>query len=62
MSLTIDDLLESLQDPDRGLEGSTAEIWRRIANRDSFDELDADEEEKEQIIKEFIESNPYSNI
>ena len=62
MSLTIDDLLESLQDPDRGLEGSAAEIWRRIANRDSFNELDGDEEEKEQIIKEFIESNPYSNI
>ena len=62
MSLTIDDLLESLQDPDRGLEGSTADIWRRIANKDSFDELDGDQDEKDQIIKEFIESNPYSNI
>ncbi len=60
MSLTIDDLLESLQDPERGLSGTLSEIWRRIGNRDNFDELDSDE--KDDIIKEWIEANPYSNI
>ncbi len=62
MSFTIDELLESLQDPDRGLSGTVSEIWRRIANRDKFEELDGESDEKEQIIKEWIEANPYSNI
>jgi hypothetical protein len=62
MSLTIDDLLESLQDPTGGLTGSFSEIWKRIANRDSFDELSVDGDEKEELIKEWIEANPYSNI
>lgn len=62
MSFTIDELLESLQDPDRGLSGTVSEIWRRIANKDKFDELDSNEDEKDEIIKEWIEANPYSNI
>lgn len=62
MALSIDDLLNTLKDPNRGLSGSVKEIWSRIAKRDKFDELDGDSKEKEEIIKEWIEANPYSNI
>lgn len=62
MALSIDDLLNALKDPNRGLTGSAREIWNRIARRDKFEELDGDSKEREEIIKEWIEANPYSNI
>jgi hypothetical protein len=62
MSFTIDDLLESLQDPDRGLSGTLSDIWRRIVNKDKFDELDMNDYEKDKMLNEWIEQNPYSNI
>ena len=57
---SIDDLLNALQDPSKGLTGSASDIWKRINNKDSFEELNMDEEEKDAFIKEWIESNPYS--
>lgn len=62
MALSIDDLLKALKDPNRGLTGSARDIWKRIARRDKFDELDGDSKEKEEIIKEWIEANPYNDI
>lgn len=42
---------------------NTKETWKRIANRDSFDELEFnDDAEKESFLKEFIEENPYKDI
>ena len=62
MALNIDDLLQSLQDPSGGLKGSPAEIWRRISNKDKFDELGLDKSELDNLLNEWIEMNPYSNI
>lgn len=59
---SIDDLLNALQDPNKGLTGSASDIWRRIKNKDSFDELNMDQAEKDAFIKEWIEQNPYSDI
>ena len=58
----IDELLQALQDPNQGLKGSPSEIWARISRKDKFDELGLNADEVENIIKEFIEANPYNNI
>lgn len=60
--LTIDELLASLQNPAKAgeLEGTVAEIWSRIGNKDSFSELSMDESELEEFLKEWIAENPYS--
>ena len=60
MGLSIDDLLNSLQDPSGGLSGSMEDIWRRIREKDSFDELGLDKDELAKFLKEWIEENPYS--
>jgi hypothetical protein len=45
-----------------GLENNKA-TWERIANKDSFAELDFESESaKEEWLKEWIEANPYQNI
>ena len=62
MALSIDDLLNSLQDPSRGLNGSPSEIWKRISSKDNFDELGLEQDELDNLLKEWIEANPYSNL
>ena len=63
MALSIDDLLNSLQDPSRGLNGSPSEIWKRISNnKDNFDELGLEQDELDNLLKEWIEANPYSSL
>lgn len=62
---TIDDLLNSLQnpnkDPKKSLE-NTKETWKRIGEGDSFAELGLDKSELNDFLKEWIDDNPYNNI
>lgn len=42
---------------------NNAETWRRIGEKDSFDELNFDsEEEKEKFLEEWVSENEYKNI
>ena len=63
MTVTIDDLLNALQNPDNPskLENSK-ETWIRIGNRDNFSELGLEGSELDNFLKEWIDSNPYSNL
>ena len=63
MALTIDDLLNSLQNPNTTskLENSK-ETWERIGNKDSFSELGLEPSELDSFLKDFVKDNPYNNI
>ena len=63
MTVTIDDLLNALQNPDNPskLENSR-ETWSRIGNRDKFEELDIPESELDSFLSEWIAENPYNNL
>lgn len=60
--LTIDDMLNALQNPETGKLENSAETWSRIGSRDNFDELGLDSSELDEFLKEFIAENPYQNI
>lgn len=62
--LTIDDLLNSLQNPNKRLKNlaNTAETWARIGDKDKFSELELDNSELNEFLKEWIADNPYNNI
>lgn len=64
MALTIDDLLNSLQSPNKtnGKLENTKETWRRIGNKDSFSELGLEPSELDAFLQDFIKDNPYNNI
>ena len=63
MTVTIDDLLNALQNPDQPSKlENTRETWERIGNKDKFSELGLDDGELEQFLKEWIDNNPYSSI
>ena len=63
MTITIDDLLNALQNPEKtGGLANTAETWERIGRKDSFDELGLEGGELDDFLKEWIEDNPYANI
>ena len=63
MTVTIDDLLNALQNPDNPskLENSR-ETWERIGNRDKFSELGLEGSDLDEFLKEWINDNPYSNL
>ena len=63
MTVTIDDLLNALQNPDNPskLENSR-ETWERIGNKDRFEELGLEGSDLDEFLKEWIDNNPYSNI
>ena len=63
MTVTIDDLLNALQNPDNPskLENSR-ETWSRIGNKDKFSELGLDDSELNDFLKEWISDNPYNNL
>ena len=63
MALTIDDLLNSLQSPNKTnkLE-NTKDTWKRIQAGDKFEELGIQSSELDGFLKDWISSNPYSNI
>ena len=64
IELTIDDLLNSLQNPSQSKKTleNNADTWRRIANKDSFSELELPSSELESFLKEWISNNPYSSF
>ncbi len=63
MALTIDDLLNSLQNPNKTnkLE-NTKETWERIGRKDSFSELGLTTSELDAFLQEWIADNPYSSL
>ena len=64
MGITIEDLLNALQNPeniDVTLENNV-DTWRRIGEKDSLDELGLGESELDDFLSEWIGDNPYSNI
>lgn len=64
MELTIDDLLNALQNPEKAnmsLENNS-ETWSRIGNKDKFSELELGESELNDFLKEWISDNPYNNL
>lgn len=63
MTVTIDDLLNALQNPENtGTLENTKETWSRIGNRDKFEELDIPESELDSFLSEWIAENPYNNL
>jgi hypothetical protein len=63
---TIDDLLNSLQNPVarkvlKDLINNTS-TWTRIGQKDSFTELNLESSELTDFLKEWINDNPYNNI
>lgn len=63
MALTIDDLLNSLQNPNKASKlENNKETWSRIAKRDSFSELGLESSELETFLKDWIKDNPYNNL
>lgn len=63
MTLTIEQLLQALQNPESTvtLENSK-ETWSRIGNKDRFEELGMEESELNAFLSEWIDNNPYSNL
>jgi hypothetical protein len=62
MALTIDDLLNALQNPKTATLENSREIWERIGRGDSFPELGLDSSELESFLTDWIRENPYSNL
>jgi hypothetical protein len=63
MTVTIDDLLNALQNLDQPNKlDNTRETWERIGNKDRFEELDLEGSDLDEFLKEWIDNNPYSNI
>lgn len=62
MAETIDSLLHSLQNPNNSTLSNTKETWRRIGNKDSFEELGLESSALEAFLKEWVNDNPYNNI
>ena len=63
MGPTIDDLLNSLQNPNsEGKLENNKETWNRIGKKDSFSELGLESSELEVFLAEWIANNEYSNI
>ena len=62
MSKTIDDLLNSLQNPNKSKLENSKETWERIGNKDSFSELGLSSSELDEFLREWTNDNPYQNI
>lgn len=60
--LTIEDLLNSLQNPQKVTLENTKETWERIGRKDKFEELGLEPSELDEFLKEFTNNNPYNNI
>lgn len=63
---SIDDLLNALANPAKSNKKTlenTKETWKRIGNRDTFEELGLDSSELEDFLKEWVSENEeYGNI
>lgn len=63
MGITIDDLLNALQNPEKtsSLENNK-DTWARIGSKDSFSELGLERSELDDFLSEWIAENPYNNL
>lgn len=63
MTISIDDLLNALQNPDKPstLENSS-DTWSRIGRKDDFSELGLEGSELDAFLKEWAAENPYNAI
>ena len=61
---TIDDLLNSLEDPNAAEDTLPNNIntWSRIGSSDKFAELGLESSKLESFLNEWMDNNPYSNI
>lgn len=69
MTISIDDLLNALQNPDKPgtLENTStlennSDTWRRIGEKDKFSELGLEGSELDSFLEEWIADNPYNSI
>ena len=66
MTMSIDDLLNALQNPDTPSSTSVLEnnsdTWRRIGARDKFSELGLEGSELDSFLEEWIADNSYNSI
>ena len=63
MELTIEDLLNALQNPEKTvLLENNSETWSRIGNKDKFSELGLEDSELNDFLKEWMSDNDYNNI
>jgi hypothetical protein len=60
--LTIEDLLNALQNPETGQLENNAETWSRIGKKDDFSELGLEASELDDFLAEWIGDNPYENL
>jgi hypothetical protein len=64
--ISIDDLLNALQNPDTpsgtGTLENNSDTWRRIGEKDRFDELGLTGGELSDFLTEWTAANPYENI
>lgn len=59
--LTIEDLLNSLQNPNTPTLENSKETWKRIIECDPFTELGLERSELEEFLKEWQVNNPYDD-
>ena len=63
MTVTIEDMLNALQNPNQPSKlDNTRETWERIGNKDRFEELGLEGSDLDEFLKEWIDNNPYSNL
>lgn len=63
MSSTLKDFISQLENPVESASlPNTQETWSRIANKDSFEELELESSELESFLKEWMSDNPYENM
>jgi hypothetical protein len=64
MALTIDELLDSLENPNTNSKTlpNTTDTWSRIGNRDNFSELNMNSSELDEFLREWVANNPYETI
>ena len=63
MTVTIEDMLNALQNPNQPSKlDNTRETWERIGNKDRFEELGLEGSDLDEFLKEWMDSNPYSNL
>jgi len=62
MTVTIDELLNALQNPSEVTLENTKDTWSRIGSKDDFAELGMEQSELDAFLKEWQKDNPYENI
>lgn len=63
MEVTIDDLLNALQNPEtKTTLENNKNTWSRIGNKERFEELGLSESELDAFLSEWCAENPYNNI